>query len=81
MGVYNGYIDSAEEFKIKLDANEIFMNVDDNVIMKIKSSLTGIDLYRYPSNEMGDIKKLYGKVEDLQSYSQLLNKEVGEFKI
>ena len=26
-------------------------------------------------------KKLYGKVEDLQSYSQLLNKEVGEFKI
>ena len=61
MGVYNGYIDSAEEFKIKLDANEIFMNVDDNVIMKIKSSLIGIDLYRYPSNEMGDIKKLYGK--------------------
>ncbi|WP_154826412.1 pyridoxal phosphate-dependent aminotransferase [Clostridium butyricum] len=61
MGVYNRYIDSAEEFKIKLDANEIFMNVDDNVIMKIKSSLTGIDLYRYPSNEMGDIKKLYGK--------------------
>lgn len=28
-----------------------------------------------------EIKKLYGKVEDLQSYSQLLNKEVGEFKI
>ena len=46
MGVYNGYIDSAEEFKIKLDANEIFMNVDDNVIMKIKSSLTGIEIGR-----------------------------------
>ncbi|WP_455791128.1 methyl-accepting chemotaxis protein [Clostridium butyricum] len=28
-----------------------------------------------------EIKKLYGKVEDLQSYSQLLNKEVSEFKI
>ena len=67
MGVYNRYIDSAEEFKIKLDANEIFMNVDDNVIMKIKSSLTGIDLYRYPSNEMGDIKKLYGKYAKVNS--------------
>lgn len=61
MSVYNQYIDSNEEFKIKLDANEIFMNIDDNVIMKMKSSLNSIDLYRYPNNEMMKIKELYGK--------------------
>lgn len=61
MGVYNQYIDSNEQFKIKLDTNEIFMNIDDNVIMKMKSSLNSIDLYRYPCNEMGKIKELYGK--------------------
>lgn len=68
MGAYSKYIDSYEEFKIKLDANEIFMNIqDDKMIMKIKSSLTGIELYRYPTNEMGKIKELYGKYAGVDS--------------
>lgn len=61
------YIDSNEEFEIKLDTNEIFMNIDDNVIMKMKSSLNGIDLYRYPANDMGKIKELYGKYAGVNS--------------
>lgn len=65
MSVYNQYIDSNEEFKIKLDANEIFMNIDDNVIMKMKSSLSGIELYRYPENEMKAIRELYGKYAEV----------------
>ena len=65
MSVYNQYIDSNEEFKIKLDTNEIFMNIDDNVIMKMKSSLSGIELYRYPENEMKAIRELYGKYAEV----------------
>lgn len=67
MSVANQYIDSNEEFKIKLDTNEIFMNMDDNVIMKMKSSLNDIDLYRYPSNDMTKIKELYGKYAGVNS--------------
>lgn len=65
MGACSQYIDSNEEFKIKLDANEIFMNIDDNVIMKMKSSLSGIELYRYPENEMKAIRELYGKYAEV----------------
>lgn len=65
MGACSQYIDSNEEFKIKLDTNEIFMNMDDNVIMKMKSSLSGIELYRYPENEMKAIKELYGKYAEV----------------
>lgn len=65
MGACSQYIDSNEEFKIKLDTNEIFMNMDDNVIMKMKSSLSGIELYRYPENEMKAIRELYGKYAEV----------------
>lgn len=65
MGACSQYIDSNEEFKIKLDTNEIFMNIDDNVIMKMKSSLSGIELYRYPENEMKAIRELYGKYAEV----------------
>ena len=61
MTLYNKYINSDEEFNIKLDANEIFMNIDDKMLMKIKSTLKDIELYRYPSNEMETIKNLYGQ--------------------
>ena len=67
MSIVSQYMDSNEEYKIKLDANEIFMNLDDNVIMKIKSSLNDTDLYRYPSNDMGKIKELYGKYAGVNS--------------
>ena len=67
MGACSQYIDSNEEFKIKLDANEIFMNIDDNVIMKMKSSLSGIELYRYPENEMKEIRELYAKYAEVDS--------------
>ena len=65
MGACSQYIDSNEEFKIKLNTNEIFMNMDDNVIMKMKSSLSGIELYRYPENEMKAIRELYGKYAEV----------------
>ncbi|MGN0145431.1 MAG: histidinol-phosphate transaminase [Clostridium sp.] len=65
MSNFNQYIDSDKEFKIKLDSNEIFMNIDDKMLMKIKSSLTGIELYRYPNNEMKKIKELYGKYAEI----------------
>ena len=67
MSIVSQYMDSNEEYKIKLDANEIFMNLDDNVIMKIKSSLNDTDLYRYPSNDMEKIKELYGKYAGVNS--------------
>lgn len=61
MNNFSRYIDSDEEFKIKLDANEIFMDIDDKMLMKIKSNLKGVELYRYPNNEMKKIKELYGE--------------------
>ncbi len=61
MSLNSMYIDSNDEFKIKLDANEIFMNIDDKFEMRIKSILNSIELCRYPSNDMEKIKELYGR--------------------
>ena len=49
-----------KQYKINLDRNEIYIDIDENILMKMKSCLTKIDLHRYPENNMEEIKKLYG---------------------
>lgn len=64
MSVINEYINIEKEYKINLDSNEIYLNINENILMKMKSCLTQIDLHRYPTNDMQEIKKLYAKYAD-----------------
>lgn len=59
MEIYNEYINIYNRYQINLDSNEIYLDMDDNILMKMKSSLTSIDLHRYPTNDMQEIKYLY----------------------
>lgn len=59
MGLYNEYINSSAKHSIKLNSNEVFMNVDENIKMKIKTAFNTMEFNRYPSNDMNEIKKLY----------------------
>lgn len=67
MGIYNEYINSYDEYVIKLDSNEIYLEMDENILMKMKSCLTSIDLHRYPTNEMKDVKELYANYSNTKS--------------
>ena len=86
----------SEELIIINDNMSNIINYNQNMNFK-KDSILGIsqnisasseetsaatdEIHTIAVTQAEEIKKLYGKVEDLQSYSQLLNKEVGEFKI
>lgn len=86
----------SEELIIINDNMSNIINYNQNIHFK-KDSILGIsqnisasseetsaatdEIHTIAVTQAEEIKKLYGKVEDLQSYSQLLNKEVGEFKI
>lgn len=61
MSVYNEYINSSTKHSIKLNSNEVFMDVDENIKLKIKTALNIMEFNRYPSNDMSEIKKLYAK--------------------
>lgn len=59
MGIYNEYMHSYDEYSINLDSNESYLEMDEKILMKIKSCLTSIGLHKYPSNEMKSIRELY----------------------
>lgn len=61
MKIYNEYINIYDEYEINLDSNEIYIDMDENILMKMKCSLTSIDLHRYPTNDMREVKNLYAK--------------------
>jgi histidinol-phosphate aminotransferase len=67
MGIYSEYINSYDEYIIKLDSNEIYLEMDQNILMKMKSCLTSIDLHRYPTNEMKTIRELYANYANTKS--------------
>lgn len=59
MGIFNEYMDSHSEYKISLDNNEIYLDMDENILVNMKSCLNDIGLHRYPANEMSEMKELY----------------------
>ncbi len=67
MGIYDEYINSYDEYTINLDSNEIYLEMNGNILMKMKSCLTNIELHRYPTNEMKDIKELYANYAGAES--------------
>lgn len=67
MGVYNEYIDAYDEYVVRLDSNEIYLEMDENMHRQMKSCLTSMELHRYPTNEMNDIKELYAKYSSVES--------------
>jgi len=67
MGIYNEYINAYDEYTIKLDSNEIYLEMDENILMKMKTCLTNVELHRYPTNEMLTIKELYAKYAQTES--------------
>lgn len=67
MGIYKEYINSYDEYTINLDSNEIYLEMDENILMNIKSCLTNIALHRYPTNEMTTIKELYANYAGTES--------------
>jgi len=67
MGIYNEYINSYDEYTINLDSNEIYLEMDEKILMNMKSCLTSIPLHRYPTNEMKIIKELYAKYAGTES--------------
>ncbi|AWK52670.1 aminotransferase class I/II [Clostridium beijerinckii] len=67
MGIYNEYINSYDEYTINLDSNEIYLEMDENIQMNMKSCLNSIGLHRYPTNEMKTIKELYANYAGSES--------------
>lgn len=67
MSVYNEYINSCSEYQVKLDSNEIYLEMDANILMKMKTCLTSVELHRYPENEMATIRELYAKYAKAES--------------
>jgi histidinol-phosphate aminotransferase len=67
MGVYNEYIDAYDEYVVRLDSNEIYLEMDENMHRQMKSCLTSMELHRYPTNEMNEIKELYAKYSSVES--------------
>ncbi|BCZ47643.1 histidinol-phosphate aminotransferase [Clostridium gelidum] len=67
MAIYKEYINSYDEYTIKLDSNEIYLEMDENILMNMKSCLTSIGLHRYPTNEMKTIKELYANYASTES--------------
>jgi len=59
MSIINEYMNTQNEYIINLDSNEIYLSIDEKIFMKMKSCLTKIDLHRYPTNDMKEIKDLY----------------------
>ena len=67
MGIYNEYINSYDEYTINLDSNEIYLEMDENILINMKSCLTSTTLHRYPTNEMKTIKELYANYANTES--------------
>lgn len=67
MGIYNDYINSYDEYIINLDSNEIYLEMNKNIQMKMKSCLSNIQLHRYPTNEMKEVKELYANYANTKS--------------
>ena len=67
MGIYNEYINAYDEYTINLDSNEIYLEMNENILMKMKSCLIDSELHRYPANEMKTLKELYAKYANTQS--------------
>jgi len=67
MGIYNEYINSYDEYTINLDSNESYLEMDENILINMKSCLNSIGLHRYPTNEMNDIKDLYANYAGAES--------------
>ncbi|MBN7572492.1 MULTISPECIES: pyridoxal phosphate-dependent aminotransferase [Clostridium] len=67
MGTYNEYINSYDEYTINLDSNEIYLEMDPKILMKMKSCLTNVLFHRYPTNEMTTIKELYANYANIES--------------
>lgn len=66
MGVYSQYVDAGSDGSINLNSNEVYMNLDDDLKMKLKESLNSVEFNRYPSNDMSEIKKLYADYADVK---------------
>jgi histidinol-phosphate aminotransferase len=67
MGIYNEYINSYDEYTINLDSNEIYLEMDEKILMNMKSCLTSIQMHRYPTNDMKSIKELYAAYAGTES--------------
>ena len=67
MGIYNEYINVYDEYTINLDSNEIYLEMDENILMNMKTCLTSTPLHRYPTNEMKTIKELYANYAGTES--------------
>ena len=67
MEIYNEYINSYDEYTINLDSNEIYLEMDENILINMKSCLTSTTLHRYPTNEMKTIKELYANYTGAES--------------
>lgn len=61
----NQYIDN--KCKIKLNSNESYINMDNNLMLEMNSNLSNIELHRYPENDMIEIKKLYADYAEIKS--------------
>lgn len=67
MGIYNEYLDSYDEYIMNLDSNETYLEMDDKILVNMKSCLTNVQLHRYPDNNMKTIKELYAHYAGTES--------------
>lgn len=54
------YINLQDDLEIRLNANESYFGIDENMKLDIKSELYDLDLNRYPENKSKILKTLYG---------------------
>ncbi|MGL4106478.1 histidinol-phosphate transaminase [Clostridium sp. LP20] len=61
----NSYINIEQNSEIALNANESYVGMGNDVLMKIKSALDEVDLNRYPEDSSREIKKAYAKYAEV----------------
>lgn len=62
MEINHNYINiPEEEYKINLDNNETYIDIDKNVLMKVKSALMNVQFNKYPDCKLDEVKRLYAK--------------------
>ncbi|MBE6063066.1 MAG: aminotransferase class I/II-fold pyridoxal phosphate-dependent enzyme [Clostridium butyricum] len=66
MEIYNQYINFSTKNSVKLNSNEAFIDIDENIRMEIKNALNTMEFNRYPLNDLNEIKKLYAKYANVR---------------
>ena len=68
----SSYVEIEENSQIKVNANESFINMDNDILINMKSSFLEIDLNRYPENSSEALRRLYGEYAGVEAQNVIV---------